>query len=188
MRREDNDTDHDVISGGGGGGDLISIGYGDDADGGVGSDTLILSPAEATAGVTVGGNFATGTTVGGGTIKNIEFLSWVHGSQHADAITIPTQSTQPVNTLVEGGGDDDNLNGSGSGVSLFGGDGNDTLVGGSASDKLEGGQGSDTISGRDGDDIIQFASSWGKPSDVVRGKRLTVERGSTPSRFLIGWT
>lgn len=134
----DTGSEHDVITGGNGS-DFISAGYGDDVDGGTSSyfvpeggytvqdlDRLWLSLLGAPAGVTVDFRDAT-LTIGGGTIKNIEAIPLVQGTNFDDVLT--------GGSLVG---------------SLYGMGGNDRLVGGSGISLIDGGDGNDVI------DVTQF--------------------------------
>ncbi len=165
----DRGTDHDQLFGDAGN-DSLSIGYGDDADGGDGTNTLTLSLIGAGSGVTFNGDaLAAGSiTIGGGTIKNIQSIDHIYGSNFADTITLHTQDSP---TTVDGGGGDDHLTGAGSTVTFYGGDGNDTLVGSSVADTLYGGAGADSISGAGGDDAIIIQSG-----DIAAGE--TIDGGT----------
>jgi len=150
-------TDHDHLYGDAGD-DLLSIGYGDDADGGTGTNSLTLALGGLsgvtldTASIVSGGT----TALNGGTISNIQRIDTIWGSAFADTITIATQATTAT---VYGGAGDDHLNGGASAVVLYGEAGNDVLNGGSAGDMLHGGAGGDTINGNDGDDTIFIDST-----------------------------
>lgn len=135
---------HDRLSGGGGD-DIIAIGYGDDADGGEGSDTLRLSLGGLktgivfdTAGIVSGQPF----TLGGGVIQNVETLVYLRGSEHADVLTLATQDTL---LEVNAGAGDDRIISDASSVSVSGGSGDDWFVSGLAGDIFDGGSGSDTV-------------------------------------------
>jgi len=131
----DTGTEHDQLFGGAGD-DLLSIGYGDDADGGTGTDTLTIFLAGATSGVTLNtASIISGGTVtfAGGTIKNIEQVGRIYGSNFNDVITVAPLST---------------------GTRVYAGAGNDRLIGGMGSDLLDGGEGSDVIDGGGGGDLM----------------------------------
>jgi len=139
----DNGLEHDHIAGGDGN-DTIAIGYGDDADGGNGSDTLNLSLGGATSGVTIDLTGITGATpynLAGGTIQNFEDLAHLTGSAFGDTITVGTQTNL---LLVDGAGGNDQVIASGSSVNFNGGTGDDTFVSGIAGDRFDGGDGFDT--------------------------------------------
>jgi Ca2+-binding RTX toxin-like protein len=141
---DDAGLEHDQLFGDDGD-DTLAIGYGDDADGGAGNDTLRISMLGATSGVTfTTGGFTPGGTwsVNGGTIKSIETLSTITGSAFADNITIATHS---FGINVNGGDGDDVITSSGSSVIANGGNGNDRFVSGIAGDTFDGGAGNDTV-------------------------------------------
>ena len=127
------------------GDDLIGAGYGDNVDGSAGIDTLRLSFAGATTGVTFDTTaFASGSPIsfGGGTIRGVELLEYLRGSAFSDVITI---AFQPATATVDGGGGNDVVI-AGSGPVVFrGGLGNDLFVTGSGVDTFDGGEGEDTI-------------------------------------------
>jgi Ca2+-binding RTX toxin-like protein len=136
--------EHDILSAGAGD-DVLWIGYGDDADGGAGVDSLNLSFGGAASSVSfdsttlvTGGSVA----VGGGVITSIEKLVSILGSGFSDFFNIATQT---VSVSVDGGAGDDVLVSNGSSVVFMGGAGNDTLRSGSAGDGFYGGDGIDTI-------------------------------------------
>ena len=141
---EDSGLEHDVLTGGAGN-DTLAAGYGDDVDGGSGTDTLRLSLAGATSGVTfstVGIAGGTPFTFGGGTIQNIETLSFLRGSNFGDTLTFAAQGSS---LTVDAGGGDDVLSWGASSVILNGGDGNDRFINNIAGDQIDGGAGLDTI-------------------------------------------
>ena len=136
--------EHDVLTGAGGD-DILAAGYGDDVDGGAGNDTLWLSLAGATSGLT----FSTAGIVSGqsstlfdGTINGIETLTYLRASEFADTITLASQATL---LNVDAGAGDDVVISSGSSVSLKGGAGDDRFVSGVAGDIFDGGAGFDTV-------------------------------------------
>ncbi|WP_311270532.1 calcium-binding protein [Sphingobium sp. WCS2017Hpa-17] len=144
MPLDDLGREKDVLTGGGDI-DYIWAGYGDDADGGTGTDYLSYSFGGALAGVTVDTAAFTGTTpyvVNGGTIQNFEILQRVRGSAFADTINAATQSGA---LTIDGGAGDDVVTTHESSVTVQGGDGNDRLISGSASDRFDGGAGIDTV-------------------------------------------
>jgi Ca2+-binding RTX toxin-like protein len=141
---DDAGLEHDQLFGDAGN-DTLAIGYGDDADGGSGTDTLRISLAGATSGVTLStSGFTPGGTwsVNGGTIQNIETLSTITGSGFADNITIATHS---FSINVNGGDGDDVITSSASSVIANGGNGNDFFISGTAGDTFDGGAGTDTV-------------------------------------------
>ncbi|MDT8759321.1 hypothetical protein MZO42_11485 [Sphingomonas psychrotolerans] len=150
----------DVLTGGGGD-DLLAVGYGDDADGGAGFDTLQLSFGGAGAGVNFNAGQVVGTgpfTFGGGVIQNVERVTYLRGSEFADNLSLASM----VAGKIDGGAGDDIIQGSLSIDLLIGGAGKDTITGGEGVDRLEGGDdndwldggaGGDTMFGGDGDDV-----------------------------------
>ncbi|MEO7689450.1 MAG: calcium-binding protein [Sphingomonas sp.] len=131
----DGGTEHDQLYGDAGD-DQLSIGYGDDADGGTGTDTLNISLTGATSGVAFDAmSIISGGTVtfAGGTLQNIERIGEIFGSAFDDQISVGTQAT---------------------GATLYGNAGNDSLIGGAGNDRLDGGIGNDQLDGKDGDDTL----------------------------------
>ena len=148
---DDMGLEHDRLAGGGGD-DALAIGYGDDADGGVGTDTLRLSLGGAMSGVTIDLSGITGGQPylgAGGTIKNIELLDHLTGSAYADTITVGTQT---MLLMIDGGDGDDIVISSNSSIEFNGGAGADRFVSGAAGDRFDGGDGFDTA------DYSQYAS------------------------------
>ena len=140
---DDMGLEHDVLSGAAGN-DILAIGYGDDADGGDGTDRLSLSLGGATSGVTIDLTGITGAGpyhFAGGTIQNIEALDHVTGSAFSDNFTV---GTQPSLVTIDGGSGNDTAIASGSSVDFRGGAGGDTFVSGVAGDRFDGGAGFDT--------------------------------------------
>lgn len=140
---DDTGLEHDILSAGAGD-DKLAIGYGDDADGGDGNDTLSLSLAGATSGVTIDVSHITGATpftFAGGTIQNIETLDHITGSAFGDTITVGTQSSL---LTIYGGGGGDTIIAGGSSIDFRGEAGDDTFVSGIAGDRFDGGAGFNT--------------------------------------------
>lgn len=179
---DDIGLERDVLTGGGGD-DLLAIGWGDDADGGSGIDTLQLSFGGAGAGVVFDAAQVIGAgpfSLGGGTIQNIERIGQVLGSSFDDTIDMTASSGAATvnggdgsdsilggsgNDMLRGGEGDDRIEG-GSGTDVLQGDsGQDWLIGGSGGDTITGGTGHDTLWGGDGDDL--FDGSDG--DDVIAG-------------------
>uniref|UniRef100_UPI0025D4FEF1 calcium-binding protein n=1 Tax=uncultured Sphingomonas sp. TaxID=158754 RepID=UPI0025D4FEF1 len=137
-------TEVDTLRGGDGN-DVLSIGYGDHADGGAGADTLRLSFGAATTGVSFSTNvFGTGQPVdlGGGTIQNIEAIDYLAGSDFADRLTIAAQQA-PI--TVDGAGGDDFIISAGDAVTIYGGDGFDRNDVYGAGVVVYGGEGNDSV-------------------------------------------
>ncbi|HEV2747095.1 MAG TPA: hypothetical protein VGW34_07335 [Allosphingosinicella sp.] len=144
----DGGLERDRLSGGGGN-DVLWIGYGDDADGGDGNDTVRLSLAGATSGVA----FSTAGITGpapfdffGGVIAGVEKVTDVIGSDFGDTITVATHGFA---VRVEAGTGNDTIKAGGSSVTALGGAGDDRFVNGVAGDTQDGGEGTDTVDYRD---------------------------------------
>lgn len=155
MAGDDMGVERDVLSGGGGD-DILAIGWGDDADGGSGNDTLQLSFGGAGAGVVFHAADVIGAgpfSLGGGTIQNIERISQVHGTSFDDTLDLATSSEAVT------------VNGASGNDSILGGNGNDTLRGGEGDDRIEGGNGADTLQGDAGQDWL----IGGNGGDTITG-------------------
>jgi len=127
-----------------GGNDRLVVGYGDSAEGGSGTDTLVLSLAGAT-GVTLNTGALVGGppfALGGGMIQGMEILESLEGSAFADTLTLAAQAQL---LTVDAGGGDDLLSWGTSAVSVNGGAGNDRFINNVAADIIDGAAGSDTI-------------------------------------------
>lgn len=177
----DNRADRDRLIGGTGN-DFLSIGYGDHADGGSGdANSLVLSLAGATAGVTLDTAAIVGGAafvLGGGTIRNIQRVEAVVGSAFDDTIVLAAQAGTAA--AADGGAGNDTLTGAPSaGTELRGGEGDDRLTGGAGSDRLEGGSGIDTIFGGGGADKIMVRD----PADLTAGDY--VNGGSGDDRLVL---
>jgi Ca2+-binding RTX toxin-like protein len=145
----------------GGGDDEVWIGFGDNADGGAGSDLLHLSLVGAVSGVTLNtANLlgSTAFTLGGGSIANFERLTRLRGSEANDVITVSGLSTS---LTVEGGGGDDQLIATTSAVTFNGGEGNDRYTAGLASDVFNGGNGDDWYVGANTVETDRFVGGAG---------------------------
>ncbi|CAN5231104.1 hypothetical protein BH11PSE2_BH11PSE2_17290 [soil metagenome] len=143
IQGDDAGAEHDILSGGGGD-DMLAAGYGDDVDGGAGVDTLRLSLAGATSGVTLDLASlisAQPFTLGGGTIQNIETLSFLRASQFNDTLTI---GALPYQVVVDADAGDDTIIAGSTSANVLGGAGNDTFSGGVSADWFDGGAGNDT--------------------------------------------
>jgi serralysin len=182
----------------GGGSDLVSIGYGDSADGGTNTDhgdKLILSLAIAPTGITADFTGMPTLLIGGGTITGFEGIAYLEGSEFNDVFTFDASPISPgvtteVSTLggddhviagyytsnIWGGDGNDVLDGSRSQYLRYisGGNGNDTIVGGWAGAQLEGGAGDDVVTGGSGLDRLYGGAgndmlTGGGDSDVLNG-------------------
>jgi Ca2+-binding RTX toxin-like protein len=123
-------TEVDTVHGGAGD-DTLFAGYGDNVDGGDGTDSLYISFQGAETGISFDANLAT-QVIGGGTITNVESANWVQGSNYDDYIVMGSEY------FSEYGYD---------GVALGMG-GNDTLIAGYNTTVIDGGDGDDIVDGR----------------------------------------
>jgi Ca2+-binding RTX toxin-like protein len=165
----DTGTEVDTLRGGAGD-DTLYAGYGDNVDGGDGIDYLYISFQGATSGIHF--DLSLGTqTIGGGTITNIESVSWLQGSNYDDYVNLNTPGvyTSPDSSVIMGMGGNDTLIAGYYTSVLDGGDGNDILDGRASEylNEIDGGAGDDTIyamgqsspvaNGGDGNDVIYSA-------------------------------
>jgi Ca2+-binding RTX toxin-like protein len=152
---------------GGAGDDRLFAGYGDNVDGGANGSTgdyLFISFLGASSGVTVDFRLVT-QVIGGGTITNVENISWVQGSNFDDDINVASYAANGYSnfTQVYGMGGNDTLKAGYYTGAMYGGDGDD-VVDGRASQYLnivEGGAGADTLYTNSN----TFASAYGGDGD-----------------------
>ncbi|MDR7154998.1 serralysin [Sphingobium xenophagum] len=134
----------------------IGTEFGDNIDGGTGTDRLDLSQIATTYGSTVNltsGSWQYNPLYGGPwTIISVEN---VDGTQLADTIT-----GNSVANIINGNGGDDIISGAGGDDTLNGGGGNDLLIGGDGNDILDGGSGIDILYGEAGDDTFRIFNGW----------------------------
>jgi len=119
------------------GNDTFHVGYGDIADGGGGTNTLALSLIGASSGIMLNvADLISGSpySLGGGTISNMQLVTYLWGSNFADTLT---------------------LTGS---MDVYGMGGNDTITGTTLEDRIHGGAGADIINTGDGNDFIYLDS------------------------------
>ena len=138
----DTGAEHDRLYGGASN-DILYAGYGDDVDGGAGTDALYLSLLGANTGVSLDTRqllYGGSVTLGGATITGIETLASLAGSNFADTLVVAR------NIAVHGNGGDDTLISAVNQISLFGDAGDDRLLGGAGTDTLDGGDGVDIAS------------------------------------------
>ena len=149
----DVDPGHDVLIGGDGT-DWLSAGYGDDVDGGSGTDHLFLNlgGASESATLTVDSLVAGPVNIGGGVIQNVEDVEFLRGSEFADALTVGAQFT---GIKIDGGAGDDVIKVAADNAYVAGGAGNDSITMTGASGMVDAG---------DGDDVITMGSNGGQAS------------------------
>ncbi|MBZ9647468.1 M10 family metallopeptidase C-terminal domain-containing protein [Sphingobium sp. 3R8] len=130
--------------------------FGDNVDGGSGTDRLDLSDYTATYGATVdlaAGSWDFNPSFGGPyTITGVED---VDGTQLADTLT-----GNSANNVLNGNGGDDVLSGGAGNDTISGGSGDDQMIGGTGNDIFDGGSGVDTAYGEAGDDIYKVIAGW----------------------------
>ena len=173
VRTPDDKLDHDQVFGGSGN-EFVSIGLGDYADGGGGTDYLSISLRAASAGVTLD----TASILGGGThsfmgttISNFEAMETLWGSNFSDTLTVSQAGDLPniypgLRLTVYAGDGNDVVTVRSGGAELHGQGGNDVLNGGTSDDLLEGGAGRDELHGGDGNDNFVISN----PVDLVAGE------------------
>ncbi len=152
---EDTGSEHDQLFGGDDN-DRLSIGYGDDADGGTGANSLALSLLGAGAGIVIDTADIIGGAsyvLGGGTIQHIQSVTRLWGSAFGDTITLADQAT---------------------GATVFGGGGNDTINATSKADLIHGGTGADIIHAGGGNDQIFLDTA----TDAAAGEQIDGGGGS----------
>ncbi|MDO9338402.1 MAG: hypothetical protein Q7T61_18570 [Caulobacter sp.] len=173
---------------GGDGNDLIYIGAGDIADGGIGSDQLYASFYGSANGVTVdisGDAQAVLAAALGATLTSFEAFS-LSGSRFGDTLTGDNAS----NNIMGDAGDDvlsgldgtDVLRGEAGRDTLYGGIGADQLFGGAGADTLVGGAGNDTLNGDLSGDST-YGWTTGPDTAVYSGPRSSY----TVNQSGIGW-
>jgi Ca2+-binding RTX toxin-like protein len=129
---EDRYAEKDSLSGGAGD-DFLFAGYGDDVDGGAGTDRLYVSFQGAGAGVTADYRaLATQASViaGGATVSGIEHVDYLEGSEFDDLLA-PIASIYAATGFVYGRGGNDHIiadyhSGWNDGA-IYGGEGNDLI-------------------------------------------------------------
>lgn len=149
--------------------------FGDDTDGGSGTDRLDLSQITTAYGAAVNldtGSWQYNPLYGGPwTITGVEN---VDGTQLDDVIT----GNSSVNVL-NGNGGNDTIYGGGGSDTINGGSGNDTIYGDAGNDIINGGSGNDVLIGGDGNDVFD----GGDGTDLIYG-----EGGNDTFLLANGWT
>ncbi|EGF92695.1 hemolysin-type calcium-binding repeat 2 copies family protein [Asticcacaulis biprosthecium C19] len=148
----DRDATADTVNGGAGD-DTISAGFGDSIDGGDGVDYLHVSFQGATSGISFD-MMLSSQTVGGATIKNIENLLSVEGSEFNDMIKGAAMYWHGDAPYMHGMGGNDTLTAGYYTYEMYGDDGNDLVDGRSSQylNRLDGGAGDDTL--------YSYSNSW----------------------------
>ncbi|HEY0026618.1 MAG TPA: hypothetical protein VGC35_01995 [Allosphingosinicella sp.] len=187
-------AERDILIGGAGN-DSLFAGYGDDVDGGANDaygDKLFISFRGAAAGVTADFRLLasqSSISVGGGTIKGVEEVSYIEGSEFDDFLAGWAGAAYPAGNSIYGRGGNDHIiagyYAGWGGPGIFGGDGNDTIdlsaaayspnafgeagddiiVGGASYERLEGGEGNDRLEGHYGFDTLL----GGAGNDLIDG-------------------
>ncbi|WP_084462792.1 DUF4347 domain-containing protein, partial [Oceanibaculum pacificum] len=169
-----------------------ALNEGDVIDGGIGSDTLVISAAQdvgftdttLTNVETVNISHASGAvkiTTHDATVAAGQTMI-VDGSGADGAISWDGSAETDGAFAITGGAGDDSLTGGGGDDAIIGGAGDDTLAGGVGNDTLTGGAGEDVFQGGvddlDGDTISDFAMG---DSVVLQGVDLTALNGLAAS-------
>lgn len=169
---EDTGTEKDSIAAGGADDD-IHAGFGDDVDGGAGNDHLWLNLTGSASALklgTAGWNTSAGVTIGGGTIRNVEFIN-LTATAFADTITV---ATSPNQVRVDGGAGRDTILTGASTADVKGGAGDDRIVSGIAADLIDGGAGFDTVDySRYHDQVVVALGNPGQAGTGAGGDSLT---------------
>ncbi len=172
----DTGSERDTLIGGAGS-DRLFGGYGDHIDGGAdasfGGDYLYISFLGASVGVVADFNLAS-QTIGGGTITNIESVSWVQGSNFDDDIRLASNAYEayPEFAAVYGMGGDDRLIAGYFTANLFGGDGNDVIDG-------RGSQYLQSVNGEAGNDTLYTATNGLSTANGGAGDDTIYSHGTT---------
>lgn len=141
---DDRGTEKDILAGGAGQ-DILSVGIGDDADGGADADSLFLSLGGSAVAVTLNTRFFKPSqtfTLLGGTYQNLETLYQLSLTDFNDRLTV---AGLPNSLFVATGAGNDIVTTTTSSATITGGAGNDRLISGTAADGFNGGDGIDTI-------------------------------------------
>jgi serralysin len=135
---------------------LANVEWGDNIDGGSGTDRLDLSGVTATWGAVI--DLAAGTwryePEYGGT-WSIASVENIDATQQNDVITGSTAAN-----VINGNSGNDQIYGGAGNDTLNGGAGDDLLVGGAGNDIFSGGSGKDLVYGEDGNDTFLLANGW----------------------------
>lgn len=127
------------------GNDILSLGIGDNGDGGGGNDTLRLSLLGSGAAANLNTSFFSPggeVMLFGGTLRSFERFSYFALTRFDDVLVVSTMAS-PLQ--ISGDEGDDLVTATGSSVVFRGDVGDDRLVSGTAADTFSGGDGTDTI-------------------------------------------
>jgi Ca2+-binding RTX toxin-like protein len=150
---------------GGAGNDTLNGGAGNDTlTGGEGTDVLNYAGETAAVVVNLATNSAIGTGIGADSVSGFEVVQAGGGDDQVGGTgAAETISAGAGADTVDGGGAADSILGGAGHDSLVGGDGNDTILGGDGDDVVLGGSGDDSIVSTPGLDTVEA----GKGNDVV---------------------
>lgn len=167
----------DILNGGNGNDNFYiggTEGYGDQIDGGTGTDEIFLT-ADAYINASTSWTSIERIVTGGFTLfidagNTIDFTgmtvtgaSVIEGTHGAETIT----GTNSNDTIRSGAGNDIINGGTGTNT-MYGDAGNDTITGGTGTDRIYGGTGADTLNGGDGNDDF-FLSGLEGIGDQING-------------------
>lgn len=160
----DDGTEVDRVYGGSGN-DSISVGLGDVANGGRGTDRIELYFVGSSLGETWNFSGAEKTFANGTKVSDFEALIYRGGSgidKIAGSSRADTLEGGGGNDVLSGGAGDDQLDGEGGSDKLSGGSGDDSLSHSSGSDSLYGGSGNDDFSlGFDDEQTLPYTVTVG---------------------------
>ncbi|WP_339930937.1 M10 family metallopeptidase C-terminal domain-containing protein [uncultured Brevundimonas sp.] len=151
----------------------------DVVDGGLGTDTVVLSGARSAYSVTWSGQ--TGTIAGNGqnvTVTNVEFLQFTDQTIAAAPTGGITVAGDVTSETITGTAFADTIGGLGGNDVIHGLAGNDYLDGGSGNDTLNGGDGDDVLVGGLGDDMLNGGNGWDIADYTGAGAAVTVSLAS----------
>jgi len=137
---------------GGEGNDSLNVGYGDNADGGAGTDTLSLTLIARTSGVNLDmttNALAAVQAVQGGALTGIEAFSTIALTHYDDVLRMAHAGAG------YGQGGNDQIYGNDLVQTMTGDAGNDRLEAFGGNDRLYGGEGDDILLGGDGNDTLE---------------------------------
>ncbi|WP_013334894.1 beta strand repeat-containing protein [Gloeothece verrucosa] len=182
---------NDILNGDAGNDGLFSDAGNDTINGGSGTDNYNADYSNASSGLIMTYDSATGngTIVVGSetdTFTSIELFNYFQGTNFNDVIFGGSANDFRIN----GGSGNDTISGNAGGDEIYGEDGNDVLNGGNDGDALFGGIGNDILNGDAGNDYL----SGGNGNDTLQGtnngvgERDPLEGGTESDRFILGDT